>query len=74
MKWNERIRALREDKDLLQINIAEQIHVTQRMYSYYEAGHVRIPVEHLITLAKFYDVSMDYICGVSDIKNPFPKQ
>ena len=68
-----RIRSLREDKDLSQKKAAALIHVAQRTYSDYERDKVRIPVESLITLAKYYDVDMNYICGVAKEKKPFPK-
>jgi transcriptional regulator with XRE-family HTH domain len=73
MTYYERIRCLREDRDLTQTQVAALLHVVQRTYSDYEIGRTRIPVESLITLAKFYDVNMDYICGVSDERRPFPK-
>ena len=74
MKYTERIRALREDNDYNQTIVAKAIHVAQTTYSDYEKGKVRIPLECLIDLAKFYNVSMDYICGVSDIKKNFPQK
>lgn len=70
----ERIRALREDNDYNQTFVAKAIHVAQTTYSDYENGKVRIPLECLIALAKFYNVDMNYISGVSDIKNNFPKK
>lgn len=70
----ERIRALREDNDYNQTFVAKAIHVAQTTYSDYENGKVRIPLECLIALAKFYDVDMNYISGVSDNKKPFPKK
>ena len=73
MKYNERIRGIREDNDLTQQNIADLLHVGQRTYSDYESGKTRIPVDSLIILAKYYNVSMDYISGVSNIKNEFPQ-
>lgn len=66
MKYYERIRALREDRDLTQQEIADILHIGQKTYSDYELDNTRIPVERLITLAKFYGVSMDYICGLTD--------
>lgn len=72
MKYNERIRALREDHDLSQTAVAEMLNVGQRTYCDYELGKTRIPVDSLIVLARYYDVSMDYICGVSDRKDGFP--
>lgn len=74
MKCIERIRALREDSDLNQTTVAKAIHVAQTTYSDYEKGKVRIPLECLIELARFYNVDMNYIAGVSDIKNEFPKK
>ncbi len=72
MKYAERIRALREDYDKTQTEIAHLLQVGQRTYCDYELGKTRIPVDSLIILAKFYDVSMDYICGTSDSRDPFP--
>ena len=73
MNYTERIRNLREDNDLTQKFISKKIHVAQTTYSDYENGTVRIPVECLIRLADFYNVDMNYICGISKHKNPFPK-
>lgn len=72
MNYAERIRALREDGDKTQKEIAELLKVGQRTYCDYELGKTRIPVDSLIVLAKLYNVSMDYICGVSDSRMPFP--
>ena len=70
MKYSERIRALREDRDKTQAEIAALLKVGQRTYCDYELGNTRIPVDSLIILAKYYQVSMDYICGLSDEPNP----
>lgn len=72
MKYNERIREIREDNFLTQQKIADLLCVGQRTYCDYESGKTRIPVDSLIILAKFYNVSLDYISGASDIKNPYP--
>ena len=72
MNYAERFRALREDDDKTQAEIAKLLKVGQRTYCDYELGKTRIPVDSLILLAKLYNVSMDYICGLSDIRNPFP--
>lgn len=74
MKYNERIRNLRETHFYTQQRIADLLNVGQRTYCDYESGKTRIPVDSLITLAKFYDVSMDYISGVADKVTPFPKR
>jgi len=68
-----RIRALREDRDLTQTFVAELLHVGQKTYSDYELGKTRIPLDSVIILARYYNVSMDYICGVSDERRRFPK-
>ena len=72
MNYTERIRALREDNDKTQMEIAQLLKVGQKTYSDYELGKTRIPVDSLIVLAKLYNVSMDYICGVSDVRKEFP--
>lgn len=72
MTYLERIKGLREDNDLTQTQIAKMINVAQTTYSDYEKGKVRIPIDILINLAKFYNVDMNYITGVSPIKKPFP--
>jgi len=72
MNYAERIRALREDNDKTQAEIAKLLKVGQRTYCDYELGKTRIPVDSLIVLARLYNVSMDYICGVSDARNSFP--
>ena len=73
MKYNERIRSLREDNDYTQQKIADLLHIGQRTYCDYESGKTRIPVDSLIILAQFYDVSLDYITAASNIKNPYPQ-
>ena len=68
------IRALREDSDKSQKEIADKLNISQRTYSDYETGRIRLPIESAVSLARFYDVDMNYICGVSQIKNRFPKK
>ena len=72
MHYIERIRGLREDRGLTQTEIAKILNITQRTYSDYEIGRTRIPLDSVLLLAKYYNVSMDYICGCSDLKKPFP--
>ena len=62
----ERIRELREDKDLKQKEVAKLLKTTQQVYSRYEMGITEIPVRHIISLARFYGVSTDYILGLKD--------
>lgn len=74
MKYNERIRQIREDASLTQQKVADLLHVGQRTYADYESGKTRIPVDSLLILAKFYNVSMDYITGASNIESKYPKR
>ena len=67
MKY-ERIRNLREDKDLSQTEIAGILNISQRAYSHYENGDRTISPEILIALAKFYGTTTDYLLGLSDKK------
>ena len=69
MYYIQRLRDLREDNDLKQSDIANLLQTTQPQYSRYEKGDREIPVRHLITLADFYQVSIDYILGRTDRKN-----
>ena len=72
MNYIQRIRALREDSDMTQRQVAQLLKVGQKTYSDYELGKTRIPVDSLILLAELYNVDMNYICGVSDIRRSFP--
>ena len=74
MKYNERIREIREDNHLTQQKIADLLHIGQRTYADYESGKTRIPVDSLIVLAKHYNVSVDYIVGASNVKTEYPKK
>lgn len=74
MNYTDRIRELREDRDKTQTQVAELLKVGQKTYSDYELGKTRIPVDSLLLLAKFYDVSMDYISGASNIRDRYPKK
>ncbi len=65
----QRIRDLREDKDLTQKEMGEILSCSQRVYSNYERGDIDIPTEILIKLAAFHGVSIDYLLNVSDEKN-----
>ena len=62
----QRLRDLREDRDLRQQDIAELLHTSQTVYSRYERGFQTIPVSHLLTLADFYQTSTDYLLGLEN--------
>ncbi len=67
-----RIRALREDRDLLQKDMAQYLHCSQVAYSHYELGKRDIPSEVLIALAAFYRTSTDYLLGLTDVEQAYP--
>ena len=70
----ERIRELREDNDLKQEFVAELLKTTQQVYSRYEKGVNEMPLRHLITLARFYKVSVDYLVGETNCKTRYPEK
>ena len=70
--YAQRIRNLREDHDLRQRQVADILKISQRTYADYELGNIRIPVDSLIVLARYYDSDMNYICGVTKVRKPFP--
>lgn len=70
MKSYQRIRDLREDRDLTQAQMAQLLHCSQQAYSNYELGQRDVPTDVLIQLALFYRVSTDYILGISDDPQP----
>lgn len=62
----DRIRALRLEHKLSQIEVAKELHITQRSYSHYETGTRTAPLEVLIGLCDYYQVTLDYIVGRTD--------
>ena len=66
----QRLRDLREDSELKQVDIAKILGIQQTVYSRYERGVQNIPIEHLLTLADFYQTSTDYILGRTNRVNP----
>lgn len=71
-KMYRRIRDMREDKDLLQKDLAEYLQCGQVCYSYYETGKRDIPTDVLIKLADYYGTSIDYLLGRTDVMTPYP--
>lgn len=61
-----RIKDLRIDHDLSQQNVADILKISRQYYTRYECGQVEIPIRHLISLAKYYGVSLDYLVGIQD--------
>ena len=64
-----RLKDLREDNDLFQKDVAQLLGISQQYYSEYEKGNRTMPISHLIKLAQYYGTSIDYIVGLSDVKN-----
>lgn len=69
----ENIRNLREDHDYTQAQLAALLQVHQTTYSSYELGKLGIPPKALMQLADYYQVSVDYLLGRTDVKQPYPK-
>lgn len=72
MDYMVRMRNLREDSDLTQQEVATMLGTSQTMYARYERGANEMPIRHLIRLAKYYDVSTDYLLGLTKDRRTFP--
>ena len=66
MHCYQRLRDLREDKDLSQGKISQLLKISQQHYSMSEMGKRELPMHHFVTLAKFYNVSLDYLAGLTN--------
>lgn len=71
--YQNKLRDLREDRDLKQKDLAQYLQVHQTTYSDYELGNVNVPVSVLHRLADYYGVSIDYLLGRTKEKRPYPK-
>ncbi|MGE4484361.1 MAG: helix-turn-helix domain-containing protein [Oscillospiraceae bacterium] len=69
-----RLRDLREDSDLTQRDIADILKTSPQYYQKYENGVRPVPMDRIIKLAEYYNTSVDYILGLTDIKTPYPKK
>lgn len=67
----DRVKELREDNDIIQTAIAEYLNIKRNTYSDYETGKINIPIDALIKIADYHNVSLDYLVGRSDDKSPF---
>lgn len=74
MKKFKRIRDLREDKDLTQAKLAEKLNLSQRTYSRYENADSMMPLDVLIQIADFHDVSVDYLLERTNTPKRYPKE
>ena len=66
MEYKKKLKALREDNDYTQVEIAKILGTSQSYYAQYENKNRKLPIEHLIKLCEFYDVSADYILGLPE--------
>lgn len=72
--YSQRIRDLREDNKKTQKDIAEFLNTTQSYYAQYENKHRPLPIDHLIALCKYYNVSPEYVLGFTNEAKPLPKK
>jgi transcriptional regulator with XRE-family HTH domain len=70
----ERIRNMREDKDITQAQMAEYLSIHQTTYSDYEIGNLNIPVQVLVKIADLFETSVDYLLNRTNEKRPYPKK
>ena len=70
----ERIRNMREDKDLTQAQMAEYLNIHQTTYSDYELGNLNIPIPAIDRIADYFDTSVDYLINRTDVLNPYPRR
>lgn len=70
----QRIRDLREDRDITQSEMGKILNCSQRIYSNYERGDVDIPTHILIKLAAFHNTSVDYLLNLTDVRKPYPSK
>lgn len=68
-----RLKDIREDNDITQKTLSEYLNIRQNTYSQYETGQRQIPIESLIKLAIYFDTSTDYILGLTDIADKYPR-
>lgn len=66
LNFGERIRNLREDRNLTQSELGAQVNMTQRKISYIERGKYEPSIDDIVSLCKFFDVSSDYLLGLND--------
>ena len=68
-----RIKDLREDKDMLQKEVADLLNISQTNYSKYELGKINIPINTIKKLALIFDTSIDYLLGLTNERKPYPR-
>ena len=74
MDYRVRMRAIREDRDYTQTEIGRLLHKSQQGYAHIETGRAELKIDDLKVLCRFYNVSADYMIGLSDAMRPCPKE
>ena len=74
MKYDERIKLLREEREIKQKVVADILQTSQSYYAQYENGKRQWPFDRAILLVEFYNVSLDYIAGLTNEKRPLYKK
>jgi len=71
MDYRARLREIREDRDLTQAQLGQLLHKSQQGYNHIEAGRAELKIEDLILLCRFYDLSADYLIGLTDAPSSY---
>ena len=71
MDYRQRLREIREDRDLSQADVGKLLHKSQQGYSHIENGRAELKIEDLIVLCKYYHLSADYVIGLTNHPRPF---
>jgi len=74
MDYRERLRNIREDRDLTQAEIARLLNKSQQGYSHIESGRSELKIDDLVTLCRFYDLSADYVIGLVNKPAPYKRK
>lgn len=69
-----RLKDLRTDHDLTQENMADILKCHREVYRRYESGIRTLPIDYLVTIAKYYNTSTDYLLELTDVKTPYPQK
>ncbi len=71
MDYRERLRSVREDRDLTQAEVGKVINKSQQGYNHIEIGRAELKIDDLARLCRFYDLSSDYLIGISDVPRSY---
>ncbi len=71
MNYRERLRNVREDRDLTQASIGQLLNKSQQGYNHIETGRAELKIEDLIKLCRFYNLSADFLIGLTDVQKSY---